>query len=182
MSTNENPSDDAAKKRHVTLTDTDEHLEDLVRRLRPRLVAQAALILGDRSAAEDVVQEALWQVASRWAEIIDLDRYARRAVHNGALNEVRRRDRERRAMQQSALAAEDQRDHVDPLDATLAEKFATLSPAQRSCALLCWGEGLSASEAGAIVGCSAATVRVHLHRARRNLRTARSQPPRTEPR
>jgi RNA polymerase sigma factor (sigma-70 family) len=188
VSTRQNTSDDAAKKRDVTVTDTDtdtdtdQQLEDLVRRLRPRLVAQAALVLGDRSAAEDVVQEALWEVASRSGSIVDVDRYARRAVHNRALNEVRRRARERRAMQQSAQQEEDHRDLVDPLDVSLAERFATLSPTQRSCALLCWGEGLNASEAGAIVGCSAATVRVHLHRARRTLRTALSRPAPTEPR
>jgi DNA-directed RNA polymerase specialized sigma24 family protein len=40
---------------------------------------------------------------------------------------------------------------------------------QKVAALLCWGDGLSVSEAAAVLGCAASTVRVHLFRARRTL-------------
>jgi DNA-directed RNA polymerase specialized sigma24 family protein len=38
--------------------------------------------------------------------------------------------------------------------------------------VLCWGDGLSPGEASEAIGCSSATVRVHLHRARRTLAAA----------
>ena len=63
-------------------------------------------------------------------------------------------------------------DVVDPVDASLAAAVTRLSPNQRAAVVLCWGDGLSAAEAADAIGCSAATVRVHLHRARRSLAAA----------
>ncbi len=89
------------------------------------LIRLAAVILGDRQAAEDVVQEAFCGLYRRWARLTDTERalgYARSSVLNGCRSELRRRIRnERRAhseppaadaasAEQAALIGEEHRD------------------------------------------------------------------------
>ena len=156
--------------------------DETITALRPSLVAQATFTLGSRVTAEDIVQDALLEISTRRESIDDIERYARRTVHNRALNEIRRRGREHAAIQRSAATRVERTDYVDPLDGALAAAFDELTPAQRACAVLCWAEDLTASEASRIIGCSAPTVRVHLHRARRTLRSTLARQDNTEER
>jgi RNA polymerase sigma-70 factor (sigma-E family) len=60
------------------------------------LVRLAHVMLGDRTAAEDVVQEAFGGLYRRWAHLSDKDRaleYVRSAVLNGSRSALRRRRR-----------------------------------------------------------------------------------------
>jgi DNA-directed RNA polymerase specialized sigma24 family protein len=65
------------------------------------LIRLAVVMLGERSAAEDVVQEAFCALYRRWEHLADRDKalaYVRSSILNGCRSEVRRRIRsERRA-------------------------------------------------------------------------------------
>lgn len=58
----------------------------------------------------------------------------------------------------------------EPADLPLLAALAELDPADREVILLAGWDGLTAAQAGASLGCSAATFRVRLLRARRRLR------------
>jgi RNA polymerase sigma-70 factor (sigma-E family) len=76
------------------------------------LVRLAYVMLGDRSAAEDVVQEAFGGLYRRWAHLSDQDKalqYVRSAVLNGSRSALRRRrnaDRAHGVHQPAAASAE----------------------------------------------------------------------------
>ena len=65
------------------------------------LIRLAVVMLGERSAAEDVVQEAFCALYRRWEHLADPDKalaYVRSSILNGCRTELRRRGRnERRA-------------------------------------------------------------------------------------
>ena len=61
----------------------------------------------------------------------------------------------------------------DPIVAgDVARAIEDLAPMQQACVRLCDLEGFTSIEAGAMLGISEGTVRTHLHRARKQLRTA----------
>lgn len=149
----------------------DGELDGLYRAHRVRAVAVAAHLLGDRTAAEDVVQEAFIQLAARQDEVEDPGAWVRTVTYRRALNELRRRERERAAVSRHTRLTEwgYPNDVVDPMDARLAAALGQLSANQRAAVLLCWVDELSVHEAAQTIGCATATVRVHLHRARKAL-------------
>ena len=66
------------------------------------LIRLAVVMLGDRPAAEDVVQEAFCGLYRRWAQLDDpgnAQRYVRSAVLNGCRSALRRLQRESRSAQ-----------------------------------------------------------------------------------
>lgn len=137
------------------------------------LVARAAHVLGGTLGAEDCVQEAFVRLAAELDAVREPGAWLRTAVVRRALNEVRRREREAAARRRGAEPdATGPVDLVAPTDARLARALAALPANQRAAAVLCWGDGLRPAEAAAAIGCAPATVRVHLHRARRALATA----------
>jgi RNA polymerase sigma-70 factor (ECF subfamily) len=152
-------------------------LSAVVHQLRSTLVAQAAHVLGDRVGAEDIVQDAYLELSERFESIDEPERWLRTVVHRRALNEMRRRGRERAAFGRSASGeVAIPVEIVSPIDVGLARALAGLSATQRSCVVLCWADGLSTAEAAGVLGCATPTVRVHLHRARRALRAALTNP------
>jgi RNA polymerase sigma factor (sigma-70 family) len=63
------------------------------------LIRLAVVMLGDRAAAEDVVQEAFCGLYRRWGQLTDADKalsYARVATLNGCRSELRQRIRAQR--------------------------------------------------------------------------------------
>jgi RNA polymerase sigma-70 factor (ECF subfamily) len=118
--------------------------DELFRSEYPRLVALAAHLLGDRALAEDVAQD-----------------------------EVRRATRERAALGRRGPDREEADTRVSgPPD--LIDAVSALPLNQRIALVLVDGDGLSPNEAGGVMGCAPSTVRVHLHRARRALRSSLS--------
>jgi RNA polymerase sigma-70 factor (ECF subfamily) len=69
-----------------------ESMEELFSALESPLLSYALRLLGERAAAEDVVQEAFMKLHAQFAEVREPRRWLYRTVHNLALNQ-RRQDR-----------------------------------------------------------------------------------------
>lgn len=149
----------------------------LVERTGARLVALALTLgVGDRSAAEDVVQEALARVWRRRQALGDpagLDGYVAQAVRNVALNRRARREVEARALAQQA-APTDAAPLGDTTDAErVAQALAQLPDSQREVVVLRVYEGLEfkaiAARLGAPLGTIHSRYRLALERLRPHL-------------
>lgn len=137
---------------------------------RPIHVAYAASITGDRAAAEDVVQEATLRMidinAAQGGERLLTIGYFRRIVRNAALDLVRRRSRERRALAADAARLTlppgtptpeqvyADREATHHLEAALAE----LTPDQRTALTLQRIEGMRLADIASRLGVSVPTV------------------------
>jgi RNA polymerase sigma factor (sigma-70 family) len=140
-------------------------LEGLYRSAAPGLWrAIYAFSGGRRQVAEDAVAEAF----ARAIEHADSIRQPLPWIYRTAFRiATRELERERRP----APKAPDPVPGVDPGEITdVVRALARLSPRQRAAVLLCDLEGYSGPEAARLLGTSAATVGVHLFRARRRLR------------
>jgi RNA polymerase sigma-70 factor (ECF subfamily) len=154
----------------------------VARKLR-RLLGLAARILGDRTEAEDVAQEAflrIWRQAARW----ETGRaYFDTWLYTIAVNLCRDRLRRRREVYMGELpetadpgSAPDQglrdRDNARTVEAALA----VLPERQREAIVLAYYEELSNTEAAAVMGISVEALESLLARARRNLRACLEKP------
>ncbi|MBI1842096.1 MAG: RNA polymerase sigma factor [Verrucomicrobia bacterium] len=95
-----------------------ESIEELFAALESPLLSYAIRLIGDRGAAEDVVQEAFMKLLSQFAEVREPRRWLYRAVHNLALNQ-RRSDRRVSAMSsvnalEGSSASDAPHDTADP--------------------------------------------------------------------
>ncbi len=161
--------------------DGDQHaFEALVHRLvRPALAAAWELV-PTREDAEDVVQESfarVWQQLGRYDPARPFAPWFFTILRNVARNATRR-DRRWTTVSftddvadDAAWAGEEEdelelRDVADRVHVALD----ALSPMQRACFRLSEIEGFDSIEIGAMLGVSDATVRVHIHRARKALR------------
>lgn len=73
------------------------------------LIRLAVVMLGERSAAEDVVQEAFCALYRRWEHLADRDKalaYVRSSILNGCRTELRRRIRNERRMKSGTVAVD----------------------------------------------------------------------------
>ena len=128
------------------------------------------LVTGDPAEAEDLVQEAMARAYERWDRVGSMEAPAG-YVYRVALN-LHRRRRRRASLQvlltRPAAPASDPAEiaeaHVEALRA-----LATLSPEQREAVVLVEWLGLSAEEAGGVLGIRPASVRGRVHRARQAL-------------
>jgi RNA polymerase sigma-70 factor (ECF subfamily) len=66
-----------------------ESMEELFSALESPLLSYALRLLGERAAAEDVVQEAFMKLHTQFAEVREPRRWLYRTVHNLALNQRR---------------------------------------------------------------------------------------------
>ena len=141
--------------------------EGFYRRHFARAVAVAHALAGGWMA-EDVAQEALWATFKKWDELEDPERWLFRVVANRSRSVLRRSYAEVRAI---ARLGGGSRDAVGLPEST--EEFwavvRKLPRRQAQTVALIFVEDLSTSDVAAVLGCSEATVRVHLHRAKRRL-------------
>jgi RNA polymerase sigma-70 factor, ECF subfamily len=138
-------------------------LERLYRRQGARLWRAVLAFTGDREVANDAVAEAFAQALRRGGALRSPEGWVWRAAFRIAAGELKdRRTREPFASEGSYEMPESRMD--------LLEALATLSPRQRAALLLRDYARYSAGDVGTILGLTAATVRVHLTRARRRLR------------
>lgn len=130
------------------------------------LIRLAVVMLGDRAAAEDAVQDAFSGLDRRWNHLTDTSRalsYVRSAILNRCRSELRRRIRaEQRAARQAA-----------PPDAASAEVMALISeehravllalrrlpPRQREALVLRFYLDLAETEIAAVMGVAQGTVK-----------------------
>lgn len=151
----------------MTPTDEDE-FASFFRAEYPGIVGELSLILGDRSRAEDVVQEAFARAFARWRRLSSYERpgaWVRRVAIRVAL----------RVRNPKVLLVGAALDGTRTLrsdrgrDLDLARAIGKLPPAQRVAVVLHYLRDLPVAEVASALGCKEATARVHLHRARGSL-------------
>jgi RNA polymerase sigma-70 factor (sigma-E family) len=137
----------------------------------------AALMLGDRGAAEQVVMEAFVEVYARWSSIRDpgkVEAYLRRSVVNGATSVLRRRSLELRA--NALFFGRSEREVSDGFsgvpDSTVLRAVRELPHRQRAAVVLYFYEDLSEAQIAQTLGCSTGTVKSQLSKARAKLSRA----------
>jgi RNA polymerase sigma-70 factor (sigma-E family) len=147
-----------------------EDLVDLYRSQYRSLVRLASLLLDDRGASEEVVQDAFIRVHQAWGRIADPAKraaYLRSAVMNGARSRMRRRVVRRRlepvgppltaaSAEADAMLAEEHREVLDSLR--------VLPTRQRECLVLRYYLDLADAEIAATLGMSVGSVKTHVHR------------------
>lgn len=173
------------------VADRDEVAFDLlVGRYQARAYRLAWSILREAEDARDLSQEAfirLYQTASRFDGRSRFSTWFYRILVNLCLDHRRRHRWWRRVLAPAKSGEESEgsivdrqpaplQDPVDDLgkEETMKQLWAEvdrLSPQQRAALLLQVREGLPTGEIAAVLKCSEATVRVHLHRALTTLRT-----------
>ena len=154
-----------------------EAFRQLLERHLGRTVAFAARVLGDRTSAEDVAQEAflrLWTHAARWQPTARLSTWLHRVTLNLCLDRLGRAREvalddiaEPRDPGPSLIASMQARDMGRHVNAALAE----LPAAQRVAITLCHYQGLRNVEAADVMGVSVEALESLLARGRRTLRT-----------
>jgi RNA polymerase sigma-70 factor (sigma-E family) len=152
----------------VEATSTDE-LVDLYRAHYRSLVRLAALLLDDRAASEEVVQDAFVKLHQRWDRVVDPAKrvaYLRSIVLNGARSRGRRRETRSRlklvpavdaeSAEAAAIRAEEHREVLAALRALPAR--------QRDCVVLRYYLDPSEAAIAETLGISAGSVKTHTHR------------------
>ncbi|HVX22427.1 MAG TPA: SigE family RNA polymerase sigma factor [Acidimicrobiales bacterium] len=141
----------------------------------------ATLLLDDRSAAEEVVQDAFLRTFAGWRRLRQPERarwYLRAAVVNGCRSRGRRRvteDRGNRSVWVTQSAAGPGRldgglGAGDPDDALVVlQAVRALPPRQREAVVLRYYDDLSEADVAAVLGCAVGTVKSQLAKARANL-------------
>jgi len=158
----------------------DEAEADFTRFVRERgagLLRFATALTGDRHRAEDPLQAVLERAFSRWARISrrgNPEWYVRKSIVNAAKDGWRGDSRRNAVLER--LGAEDAGvclpfDEYVTRDA-VRRALRGLPPGQRTVVVLRYWEGLSESEAAALMGVSVGTVKSQTHRAMKALRTS----------
>lgn len=141
----------------------------------PGLVRLAYGLTGDRWQAEDLAQTALASAYAAWWRVRradDPDAYVRRILINASKSRFRRRrvtEQPAQVMAGYPVAVPDHAVAVGDRSVLLAA-LAALPPRQRAAVVLRFWEDLTDAQAGAILGCSASTVRSQVSRALAKLR------------
>ena len=138
-----------------------------------RLLRTAYLLTGDRAAAEDLLQDALLRVWSRWSRVRAADHpvaYARRVLVTTSVSRWRaartRTAGERLVADPPETAGADSPGRDDQLwDAVLS-----LPPRQRAVMVLGYYEDLTDADAADVLGCTVGTVKSQRSKALRSLR------------
>jgi RNA polymerase sigma-70 factor (sigma-E family) len=151
------------------------------------LLRTAYLVTWDLAAAEELVQEALFEVARRWPRVRTMEHpraYARTVLVHRAIDGAGRRGRHRDELDERGRPALDQRGdaraerEIERVDDArdLVAVLGQLAPRQRAALVLRYVEDLSEAQTAEVLGCSVGTVKSSTARALANLR-ARLDPP-----
>jgi RNA polymerase sigma-70 factor (ECF subfamily) len=146
-----------------------EGFDAFYRREYPAVVALAYALCGRGNVAEDIAQEAFVVAQQRWARVSDYDKpaaYVRRVVANMAVSQRRRLAAEGRAMGRLAVRTGWAEPDIAIPDPDFWRAVRSLPRRQAQVLALYYLEDRPADDIGDILGCSASTVRVHLHRGR----------------
>ena len=148
----------------------------LVSEFSPQVLNTAMRILGDMDKAQDVHQEVFLAVWKRWHTYngqTNWRAYLYRVTIREAMQLARQRRSEQSLLEQVGCTASDQRPEgtirTEELQVKLAHHLAKLPKRQAEVFVLARIEGLDAQQIAQCLGCSAGTVRVHLHRAAKRL-------------
>jgi RNA polymerase sigma-70 factor (sigma-E family) len=138
------------------------------------LLRFAYLVTGSQHAAEDAVQTALTKACEKWSRVrrtTDPDAYVRRMVVNAHVSSWRRTGKRELSVAEvrPARAGADLADAVARGDAVW-RVCTGLPRQQRAAVVLRFYEDLEYAEIAAVLGCTEATARSHVHRALTSLR------------
>ena len=139
-------------------------LVELYRERYQPMVRLAYLLTGDRTAAEELVQDAFVSVHRSWSRVNQPASYLRTAVVNACRSWGRRRTleahRRPRRAEPAVLVADE-----------LWDSLGRLPERQRSAIVLRFYEDLPDADIAVALGCRPATVRTAIHRGLAALRT-----------
>ena len=122
-----------------------------------RLYRQAYLLVGEREAALDLVQNTLAAMYVAWPRIIDPPAYAHRTLVRSFLGTRRRGLRERERLER--LDPNPVASPAPEQALTVLAALAELPPRMRSVVVLRYWEDLSVEDTAAALGCSTGTVK-----------------------
>ena len=163
-------------------THLDANFEQMFRVHYARLVSLLRFLSPDPDGAEDLAQDAFAAllVAQETSVIQEPAAWLRTTAVRRLINESRRRGNEVRALTRTSALPPPTTPSAPSTfdDPQLAAEVRRLPLRQRQAIALVYGEDWSTANAADALGCSEATLRVHLHRARRTLR--KSAPPRSD--
>jgi RNA polymerase sigma-70 factor (ECF subfamily) len=155
-----------------------EAFDQLVPAYRRRVFGLAYSILRERSAAEDLAQEAfvkLWQALPRYDGRAKLSTWVYAITRNAAVSALRSRRRSL-SMSDEAVLAEVEAiaaaPGAEPGDAGLRRQVEALPEKQRQAVTLYYLDERSVEEVAEMMGIPVNTVKTHLHRARASLAAA----------
>ena len=153
---------------------SDLDLTEVFARDYPRLCRVAALMVGSRALAEELVMDAFERTLRLSPTSIDPERagaYLRRAVVNQARNAMRRMGNERRALARVAGLARRSAPGADvgTDDHPVTAAVLVLPPRQRAAVVLRYYADLSDAEIADALECSIGTVKSQLAKARARL-------------
>lgn len=152
---------------------------EFVRARQHQLVRAARLYCGDHHVAEDLVQDALVKLASRWESVRDgsPDAYVRRILYRDAVSRWRKFGREvpyaAQPGERDLLDSTSDRGVVDPwiAGADVRAALGRLPARQRAVIVLRYFEDLSEVQIAEALGCSPGTVKSQASKALATLRT-----------
>lgn len=153
-----------------------EDFEGYVTARAPSLVRAAYLLTGDWGSAEDLVQETLIAVASRWAAVVrkgEPEGYVRRVMYHKFVDGWRRRRARAPEVPLSGLNRPEAAaafEEVLTRRTVLRDALAKLTPRQRAVLVLRFYEDLTEVETARQLGCSVSTVKSQARHALGRLR------------
>ena len=135
------------------------------------LLRTAVLLTGDRGRAEDLVQEALVKVATRWARLADgnPDAYARTIIYRDNISWWRRRRDVPVEVLRDDAAAHDM--HAVERRMMVAAALDRLTAKQRAVLVMRYFDDLTEAECARLLGISVGTVKSQAHVAIARLRS-----------
>jgi RNA polymerase sigma-70 factor (sigma-E family) len=150
----------------LSRSDRDLVLADLHREQYRSLVRLACLLLDERGAGEEVVQEAFVRVYRSWSKVEQPLTYLRSTVMNLARSRMRRRLVARRRVEPMTTPAMSPEEHAVLLDdhQEVLDALRTLPRRQRECLVLRYYLDLSESEIASTLGISNGSVKSHSSR------------------
>jgi RNA polymerase sigma-70 factor (ECF subfamily) len=132
-------------------------------------------LLGDRSEAEDAVQDALVKTLGWHARLRDpeaIESWFLRTLANGCIRALRRRRVVRAFASLVGVAGEPTTSaRCEPDHARLLSELDRLAAMQKACLVLRYGHDLSLEEIADTLGISSETVKTHLKRGRARLKS-----------
>jgi RNA polymerase sigma-70 factor (ECF subfamily) len=146
------------------VTSARERVEEVYRARGARLWRALLAFTADPDLASDAVGEAFAQVLARGDEVQDVEGWVWRASFRIAAGDLKARRQRPSGVAEPSYELPDEVPH-------LIEALREVSPNQRLAVVLHDYGDRSTDEVAAILGCSRATVHVHLSQGRRRLRT-----------
>jgi RNA polymerase sigma-70 factor (sigma-E family) len=146
--------------------DRDAALAELYREHYPSLVRLACVLLDERGAGEEVVQDAFVRVHQAWARVDQPLTYLRSTVMNLARSRLRRRLVARRRVEPVGVPPMSAEERVVLLDdqQDVLDAMRSLSRRQRECLVLRYYLELSENEIASTLGISNGSVKSHSSR------------------